>query len=342
MAMRHRRLGANCGVRVSPLCLGTMNFGPVTSEQDAFAIMDRALEEGINFFDTANVYGRKVWNPGETVGHPGLTEEIIGRWFAQGGGRRERVVLATKVYGGMQIGAGHDPDREPGLSARKIILSCEESLRRLRADAIDLYQMHHIDRDCPVEEVFEAFDTLKKQGKAVYTGSSNFAGWDIARYGEFARRAGVPGLVSEQSVYSLQNRAIEAEVVPACRHYGLGIIPWSPLGGGLLGGIIEKTKEREGGRRGEERMQGILGRHRERVERYEALCRELGESPAVVALAWLLHNPVVTAPIIGPRTVEQLASALRAAELKLSDETLARLDEIWPGPGGEAPKNYAW
>ena len=341
MTIQHRRLGANSGLRVSPLCLGTMNFGPETEEPDAHAIMDRALDEGVNFFDTANVYGRKFWSDTKVTGYSGLTEEIIGRWFASGGSRRERTVLATKVYGDLQLADGHDPDRVAGLSARKITLHCEESLRRLQTDYIDLYQMHHIDRDCPVDEVFEAFDTLKKQGKVLYMGSSNFAGWDIARYNETTARRGTPGLVSEQSVYSLQNRAIEAEVVPACRHYGLGIIPWSPLAGGLLGGVLEKAKA-EGSRRTMSRVQSQVDKHRTALERYEAFCKELGESPAIVALAWLVHNPVVAAPIIGPRTMDQFTQSLRAAELTLSDETLKTLDEIWPGPGGEAPKNYAW
>lgn len=341
MALTARRLGTNCGLRVSPLCLGTMNFGPETTEPDSHAIMDRALDLGINFFDTANVYGRKFWSDAGVTGRAGITEEIIGRWFATGGGRRERTVLATKCYGGMQLDEGHDPDRDPGLSHRRIVLDCEASLRRLRTEYIDLYQMHHIDRECPLEEVFEAFDVLKRQGKVLSMGSSNFAGWDVARYGEVARRLGTPGLVSEQSVYSLVNRAIEAEVLPACRAYGVGVIPWSPLGGGLLGGVLARAQG-EGSRRGVSRVQDQLARHRASVERYEAFCRELGEAPAIVALAWLLHNPVVTAPIIGPRTMDQLTGSLRAAELKLGAGAMQALDAIWPGPGGEAPKNYAW
>ena len=339
--MQYRRLGPNCGVRVSPLCLGTMNFGGATPEAESFAIMDRALADGINFFDSANVYGRTHWNE-EHQGHAGLTEEVIGRWFAQGGGRRQRVVLATKVYGNMPIEPGFDPDREGGLSARRIILDCEASLKRLQTDYIDLYQMHHIDRLCPVEEIFEAFATLKQQGKVIYMGSSNFAGWDIARYNETAHRLGQPGLVSEQSVYSLKNRAIESEVVPACRAYGLGILPWSPLSSGVLAGSTLKS-ESDGARRSSPRVQTQLDdATRSRINAYEGLCKELGHAPATVALAWLLHNPVVTAPIIGPRTMEQFTSALSAIELKLDEATLKQLDEIWPGPGGEAPKNYAW
>jgi aryl-alcohol dehydrogenase-like predicted oxidoreductase len=314
------------GLQVSRLCLGTMNFGPETTEADSFAIMDQALEQGINFFDTANVYG---WKLGE-----GVTEQIIGRWFAQGGGRRDKVVIATKVYGKM----GEWPNQER-LSALHIRRACEDSLRRLQTDHIDLYQMHHIDRRTPWEEIWQALEVLVQQGKVLYVGSSNFAGWDVATAQAAARERRFMGLVSEQSLYNLNARTIELEVIPACRHYGLGIIPWSPLGGGLLGGALQKATE---GRRASERQQQQIEQHRPKLEAYEGLCRELGEAPADVALAWLLHNPAVTAPIIGPRTAAQLGGNLRALEIALADETLKRLDAIWPGPGGEAPNAYAW
>lgn len=332
MAIEHRRLGKH-GVLVSNLCLGTMNFGPQASEADSFRIMDRALELGVNFFDTADVYG------GE--GMKGRTEEILGRWFKQGGGRREAVVLATKVYNPVDLPPGKpEPNRGTRvLSALKIKRHCEGSLSRLQTDTIDLYQMHHVDRDCPWDETWQAFDALVKQGKIVYVGSSNFAGWDIATACQEASRRGLTGLASEQSVYNLNNRTVELEVIPACRHYGLGLIPWSPLAGGLLGGALEKQKE---GRRARQGFDETVAKNRGRLEAYEALCRKLGESPAVVGLAWLLANPVVTAPIIGPRTIEQLESAVRATEIKLDADTLARLDAIFPGPGGEAPKAYAW
>ncbi len=333
MAVAYRRLGKH-GVLVSNICLGTMNFGWHTEEKDAFAIMDRALELGINFFDTADVYGIQANNIG-------VTEEIIGRWFAQGGGRREAVVLATKVFNP----ANQKRDRpEPNhdqrnLSAMKIKRHCEGSLRRLQTDTIDLYQMHHVDRECPWDETWQAFDSLVKQGKVVYVGSSNFAGWDIATACQEASKRGMTGLVSEQSVYNLSNRSIELEVVPACRHYGMGLIPWSPLAGGLLAGALQKATE---GRRTREGFDERIKTNRRQLEAYEALCKEIGESPAAAGLAWLLHNPVVTAPIIGPRTLDQLESAVQAADLKLDDEILSKLDEIWPGPGGEAPKAYAW
>lgn len=334
MSVQHKRLG-NHGVVVSNLCLGTMNFGWHTSEKDAFAIMDRAVELGINFFDTADVYG---WG---SNGYRGLTEEILGRWFAQGGHRRESVVLATKVYNPVDgRGAPPEPNRdERNLSAVKIKRHCEGSLRRLQTEWIDLYQMHHVDHSCPWDETWQAFDSLVKQGKVVYVGSSNFAGWDIATACQEASRRGLTGLVSEQSIYHLNNRMVELEVVPACRSYGMGLIPWSPLGGGLLGGALQKVSE---GRRMSEDQQKSIEKHRPQLEKYEALCKEIGESPAVVALAWLLHNPVVTAPIIGPRTVEQLENAVKASELTIDAEVLKKLDEIWPGPGGEAPMAYAW
>ncbi|MGQ9548025.1 MAG: aldo/keto reductase [Roseiflexus sp.] len=323
--MEYTRLGRT-GLRVSRLCLGTMNFGPLTSEADSFAVMDRALELGINFFDTANVYG---WKMGE-----GVTEQIIGRWFAQGGGRREKVVLATKVYGKM----GEWPN-ESRLSALHIKRACEASLRRLQTDYIDLYQMHHIDRDTPWEEIWQAMEQLVREGKVLYIGSSNFAGWHIAQANEAAQRRNFMGLVSEQSLYNLSARMIELEVIPACQSYGVGIIPWSPLGGGLLGGVLQKVAE---GRRADARMQERIEKHRAQLEAYEGFCRETGKQPADVALAWLLRQPAVTAPIIGPRTIDQLNDSLRALEITLSDEELARLDAIWPGPGGPAPEAYAW
>ncbi len=334
MAIEHKRLGKH-GVLVSNLCLGTMNFGPYTSEEDSFKIMDRALELGINFFDTADVYGRG------SSGQSGDTEIILGKWFAQGGGRRDAVVLATKVYNPVtREGNLAEPNTdERSLSAMKLKKHCEGSLKRLQTDWIDIYQMHHVDRDCPWDELLQGFDTLVQQGKIVYTGSSNFAGWDIATACQEASKRGLTGLVSEQSIYHLDNRMVELEVVPACDHYGLGLIPWSPLGGGLLGGVLGKI---DGGRRMNEGMMKQIEAKRDKLERYEALCKELGEEPATVALAWLLHNPVVSAPIIGPRTMEQLESAVRATEVTLDEATLGKLDEIFPGPGGEAPIAYAW
>jgi NDP-hexose 2,3-enoyl reductase len=328
--MEYTHLGRT-GLSVSRLCLGTMNFGPATDEADSFAIMDRALEHGINFFDTANVYG---WKLGE-----GVTEQIIGRWFAQGGGRRDKVVLATKVYGRMG-----DWPNEQGLSARHIVTACEGSLRRLQTDVIDLYQMHHVSRATPWEEIWQAMEMLYAQGKVRYVGSSNFAGWHIATAQEAAARRNFLGLVSEQCIYNLLTRHVELELIPAAQHYGLGIIPWSPLHGGLLSGALRKQAEGTAGRSKSGRSADGLEQHRATIEAYEKLCADLGEDPANVALAWLLSRPGVTAPIVGPRTMAQLDGPLRALELTLSAETLATLDKLFPpvGSGGPGPEAWAW
>jgi len=323
--MEYTHLGRT-GLQVSRLVLGTMNFTDFTDEADSFAIMDKALEVGVNFFDTANVYG-KPWATG-------ATESLIGRWLAQGNGRRDRIVLATKVYDEM----GQRPN-EWRLSAYHIRRACDDSLRRLKTDYIDVYQMHHIDRFSPWEEIWQAMEQLTQAGKIIYVGSSNFAGWHIAQANEAASARHFMGLVSEQSPYSLNNRAVEAEVIPACRAYGMGLIPYSPLSSGLLAGALRKFSE---GRRATDEMQGSIKEEQSRLEAYEALCSEIGEEPANVALAWLLHNPIVAAPIIGPRTLDQFVSSLRAPEIELSPDVLKRLDAIWPGPGGEAPEVYAW
>jgi aryl-alcohol dehydrogenase-like predicted oxidoreductase len=323
--MEYTNLGRT-GLKVSRLCLGTMNFGPVTSEEDSYAIMDRALEEGINFFDTANVYG---WKTGE-----GITEKIIGRWLSQGGGRREKIVLATKVYGRMG-----DRPNERRLSAYHIRHACEESLRRLQTDHIDLYQMHHVDRETPWDEIWQAMEQLVREGKVLYVGSSNFAGLHIAQAQCAAASRNFLGLVSEQSLYNLSSRMIELELIPTCRAYGLGLIPWSPLAGGMLGGALKEVEE---GRRAGDHVKNAIEENMAQLQAYEKLCGELGEQPADVSMAWLLNSPDVTAPIIGPRTIEQFEGNLNALELELDDEVLTKLDEIWPGPGGEAPEAYAW
>jgi aryl-alcohol dehydrogenase-like predicted oxidoreductase len=303
-----------------------MNFGPETDEPTSHAIMDAALEAGINFFDTANVYGRSKGR--------GATEEIVGRWFAQGDVRREKTVLATKLYGDM----GEWPN-EGRLSALNIRRACEASLRRLQTDYIDLYQMHHIDRSSPWDEIWEAMEVLRAQGKIIYVGSSNFAGWHIARAQEAAARRNLLGLVSEQSHYNLLVRQVELEVLPAAQAYGLGVIPWSPLASGLLGGVVRK--EREGSRRYAGHLGRTLEERRPQLEAYEDLAAELGEDPGTLGLAWLLSRPAVTAPIVGPRTPEHLEGALRAVEVELDDAVLERLDEIFPGHK-TAPEDYAW
>ncbi|MFF9567505.1 aldo/keto reductase [Streptomyces sp. NPDC014685] len=331
--MKYTQLGRT-GLKVSRLVLGTMNFGPHTNEVDSHAIMDAALDTGLNFFDTANVYG---W--GENKGR---TEEIIGTWFAQGGERRDKVVLATKMYGNMGPDGAAWPNHDK-LSALNIRRSVEASLKRLQTDHIDLYQFHHVDRNTPFDEIWQAIDVLVQQGKILYAGSSNFAGYKIAQANELAARRGSLGLVSEQCIYNLMERRAEMEVIPAAREYGLGVIPWSPLHGGLLGGAIRKEREGATGRsasgRGAEALRDP--EQRKQIQAYENLLDKHGLEPGEVGLAWLLAQPGVTGPIIGPRNQEQLDSALRALELDLSPELLVSLDEIFPGPG-PAPEAFAW
>ncbi len=277
--MEFTQLGRT-GLKVSRLCLGTMNFGPQTEEKDSFAIMDKALELGINFFDTANVYG---WKTGE-----GVTEQIVGRWFAQGGGRREKVVIATKVYGHM----GDWPNQQK-LSALHIRQAVEGSLKRLQTDHIDLYQMHHVDRLTPWEEIWQAMEVLVQQGKVIYVGSSNFAGWHITQAQEIARARHFMGLVSEQCLYNLDARMVEMEVLPACKAYGLGVIPWSPLWGGLLGGVLEKIEK---GRRASEEMKKRIEENRPKLEAWESLLQGTGRTacgcgPGLAAAQPGRHRP---------------------------------------------------
>jgi aryl-alcohol dehydrogenase-like predicted oxidoreductase len=331
--MEFAHLG-RCGLTVSRLCLGTMNFGPLTSEVESHSIMDSAHEYGINFFDTANAYGLRSGGTSGLGAGMGSTEEIVGRWFAQGGGRRERTVLATKLYANM----GPWPN-EGKLSALNIRRALDASLRRLQTDYVDLYQFHHIDRDTPWEEIWQAIDVAITAGKVLYVGSSNFAGWHIGQAQATAAQRNMLGLSSEQSLYNLIVRDIELEVIPAAQHYGVGIIPWSPLHGGLLGGVLRK--EREGKRRLEGRAAETVAAKRAQIEAFEDFAAELGHDPGDVALAWLLHQPAVTAPIIGPRIQEHLDSAVRALDVHLDEKALARLDEIFPGYR-TAPEHYAW
>jgi aryl-alcohol dehydrogenase-like predicted oxidoreductase len=322
--MIHRPLGRTA-LQVSELCLGTMNFGSATPQPEAFQILDRALDCDIDFIDTANQYGGSAG--------VGTTETIIGNWLAQGGGRREQIVLATKVYEPMS-----ERPNDRGLSARNIRLACDASLRRLQTDHIDLYQMHHLDRNAPWDEIWQAMETLVAQGKITYVGSSNFAGWTVAQANEAARNRHFLGLVSEQSLYNLAERTIELEVIPACESYGVGLLPWSPLAGGLLAGVLSGPAT---GRRATPEMRQRIESAQPRLEQWEALCGELGERPGDVGIAWLLHQPAVTAPVVGPRTLEQLDGAIHATSIELSADTLARIDAIFPGPGA-APEAYAW
>jgi aryl-alcohol dehydrogenase-like predicted oxidoreductase len=323
--MEYTHLGRT-GLRVSRVVLGTMNFGPQTSEEDSHAIMDAAHTQGVNFFDTANVYGQSLGR--------GATEEIVGRFFAQGGGRRDKTVLATKLYGDMT-----DYPNDGKLSALNIRRALDASLTRLQTDYIDLYQFHHVDRETPWEEIWQAIEVAVQQGKILYTGSSNFAGWHISQAQEAAKARHFTGLVSEQSIYNLIVRDVEREVLPAAQAYGLGVIPWSPLQGGLLAGVLDK--EADGSRRREGRAAESLEKLRPQIEQYEAFAAELGHSPAELALAWLLHQPAVTAPITGPRTMQQLDTAIASVDITLDADALGRLDEIFPGHK-TAPEDYAW
>lgn len=311
---------------MSRLCLGTMNFGSVTSEDHSVRILDRSLELGFNFIDTANYYGNPVGT--------GVTEGILGRWLKKKKGAREKIVLATKVY--TKTGEGVNDGR---LSAYHIRKACDDSLKRLQTDHIDLYQMHHIDRRTPWDEIWQAMEQLVREGKVIYVGSSNFAGWDLATAAQEARKRNFLGIVSEQSRYNLTLRHLEHEVIPACRHYGIGILPWSPLGGGYLAGVLGSHSK--SGRRGKENIRKWVQKSKGVLETWEALCQKIGEAPALVAVAWLLHQEAVTAPVIGPRTVEQLEKMVKAIDIRLDQNVLGKIDEIFP-PAGEAPKHYAW
>ena len=325
--MEYRQLGRSA-LQVSELCLGTMNFGPRTPASESFEILNEAVGAGINFIDTANQYGGELG--------VGTTEKILGRWFAEDKSRRDQVILATKVHEPM---SGRVNDR--GLSARHIQMACDASLKRLGVDHIDLYQMHHIDRTAPIEEIWQAMERLVTQGKITYVGSSNFPGWAIARANEKANARHQLGLVSEQSLFNLIERRVELEVMPACREYGLGLIPWSPLAGGLLANSDEKQEAKGAGRRNSVDMIKAMTQRSEQLRQYRVLCQKLGESPSAIALSWLLHQPCVSATIVGPANVDQLKSVLHVPQIRLDLATLKQLDEIFP-PCGEAPEAYAW
>ena len=334
--MQYEKLGRS-NLMVSKICLGTMHFGPYASEADAFGIMDRALELGINFFDTANVYGGP--------GNRGRSEQIIGNWFGQRPGSRDQVVLATKVYHSMAD--GDVPNEERGISSYKVRRHVADSLRRLQTDHIDLYQVHHFDRRVAPEEFWGTFEKLVADGDVLYVGSSNFPGWGLAKFQMQAWQRGFMGLISEQTQYNLLNRIPELEVLPAAHDFGIGILAYMPLAGGLLTGKLQAA---EGSRtRALEVEYGIkLGPENTQFADFSTLCREIGEPEPIVAIAWTLNNPAVPSVIVGIRTVEQLDGIARAAELELSPAVMQRLDEIFsinrgrPLRPGAAPEAYAW
>jgi NDP-hexose 2,3-enoyl reductase len=323
--MEYTTLGRT-GLTVSRLCVGTMNFAWQIGEEQSHAILDRAIGLGLNFVDTADMYGRETGD--------GLSERFIGSWFDKSG-NRDKVVLATKVYAPMS-----DWPNDGGLSARHIVASCEASLRRLHTDWIDLFQMHHVERRTPWEEIWQAMETLVAHGKIRYAGSSNFAGWHLARAQAAADSRHFLGLVSEQCKYNLLTRQAELEVLPAAAELGIGILPYSPLHFGALSGALRKQREGVPGRAVLHAPQRVEP-HRQAIERYERLCADLGQDPTTVAIAWLLSRTEVTAPILGPRTPEQLDLPVAALSTPLTDETLTALDEIFP-PAGTAPEAWAW
>ena len=315
--MRYRRLGRT-GLKVSALCLGSMQFGWTVDEAGAFEIMDAFVAAGGNFIDTADIYSFWVeGNPG------GVSESIIGRWLAQRGRRRE-VVIATKVRGRMWPG----PNGE-GLSRAHIIQACEDSLRRLQTDYIDLYQAHWYDEEAPMDETMEAFDRLRQQGKVRYLGCSNYPAWRLMEALWTSDRLGLARYDSLQPHYNLVHRAeFERELQDVARVYGLGVIPYSPLAGGFLTG-----KYRQGEQTASVRAEGVKRRYVSEkswriLDVVREVAEELGVSPAAVSLAWLLAQPAVTAPIVGANSVDQLRANLAALDVVLSSEQLSRLDQV--------------
>ncbi|MEM1108407.1 MAG: aldo/keto reductase [Planctomycetota bacterium] len=335
--MKHTNLGAST-LSVSRVCLGTMHLGGRTDEAESFAVMDRALEMGINFFDTANVYGF----PKER----GLTETIIGRWLAQDPARRERIVLATKVYNNMNEGDG--PNRRQGFSAYRVRRHLEDSLRRLQTDHVDLYQVHHIDRNVTLEEFWGTMDRHQDDGKFLYAGASNFTGWGLAQYQAAARARGRLGFVSEQSMFSLLCRYAELEVLPSSDAHGIGVIPYMPLAGGLLSGNVDIVEASRTAQVAAE--YGIeAGPGNSKLKAFAELAGDLGVRPHSLAIAWVLSRPAVASAIVGVRTVKHLDGLAEATELELSNEVTAKLDELFPPSAGRplrvgrgAPEAYAW
>jgi aryl-alcohol dehydrogenase-like predicted oxidoreductase len=334
--MRYSNLGKS-NLKVSRICLGTMHFGDQTPEDEAIKIMDWALDMGINFWDTANVYS----GPGKLRG---TSESIIGRYFQTHKGSRDRVVLATKVNGPMED--VDDPNYERGISAYKVRKHINDSLERLQTDRIDLYQVHHIDRSISLEEFWGMFEKLIADGKVLYMGSSNFPGWCLAKFQTTAMQRGFMGLISEQTMYNLLCRWPELEVLPAAMDMGIGVISYMPLAGGILTG---KVQSEVGSRTASvENEYGLLISSNQ-IKAFQALSSDLAESPVAVAIAWTLAQPAVSSAIVGIRRQAHLDVMERASELDLDEETLKRLDKIFDTNKGRpirtsqpAPEAYAW
>lgn len=317
--MKYRTLGRS-SLKVSPLCLGTMDFGDETDEDEAIRITHAAMDAGINFIDTANVY------------NAGVSEEMVGRALAQDN-RRDRVVLATKVSNPM----GDGPNRR-GSSRYHIMRQCEDSLRRLRTDRIDLYQLHFMDLSTPPEESMRALEDLARQGKVLYTGCSKWTpGWMMEAMA-VCERYGWPKLVSEQPPYNLCDRSIENELVWFCQRHGVGIIPWAPIAGGILSGKYSKEGKGPSGSRYDGFNRRLTPEAVERAQKLQPLADEKGASLAQYCLAWVMNQPGITAPITGIRKMEHLEANLKAAEIEFTGEELKRIDEI--APPGTAVSDY--
>ena len=319
--MEYRILGRT-GLRVSEICLGTMQFKWTTDEETSYKVLDAFYEAGGNFIDTADIYSR--WAPGLKGGE---AETVIGNWMKRHGGSRgirDKIVLATKVRGRMWDG----PDGE-GLSRQHILRAVEDSLRRLQTDAIDLYQTHHPDENTPIEETMRALDDLVRQGKVRYLGCSNYSGHLLEEAVLASRRAGVSEYLTHQPHYSLVEREnFEKNVLPVVKKYGLAVIPYSPLGRGFLTGKYRRGQPLpDSGRRGA--VEGMLTeKNFALLDKLEELGRARGKTPAQMALGWLLTKEFVAVPIVGANTPEQLANSLGAAGLKLSADEMKALDEM--------------
>jgi 1-deoxyxylulose-5-phosphate synthase len=323
MSMIVRSLGRT-GVQVSPLCLGAMNFGGPTPEDESITMIDAALDGGINFIDTADVY-----NTGES-------ERIVGRAL-QRNGKRASVVLATKVNG--EMGPGPN-DR--GISRYHIMTACEDSLRRLQTDHIDLYQLHRPSSAIPQDETLRAMDDLVRSGKVRYIGCSTFPAWQVMEGLAISERYGLARFISEQPPYNLVDRRIENELVPLAQRYGLALLPWSPLAGGILAGRYDSEESPEGSRLARSGRDSAFGQRITRrglgvARGLAAIARERGLTSSQLALLWCKDQPGITAPIIGPRTLEQLRDALAVLDLQLGDEA-ARLDAL--NPSGNAVSDF--
>ncbi len=322
MDMEYRNLGRT-GVKVSPLCLGCMMFGNRTGPEDSYAIIDRALEAGINFLDTANVYSR------------GESEKTTGEALKRNG-QRDKVILATKVHGSM----GEGPN-DRGNSRRHIIEQCEASLRRLQTDWIDLYQIHRPQSDIPIDETLRALDDLVRAGKVRYLGTSTFAAWQCVESLWASQRFNLNRFVCEQPPYNLLDRRIERELLPMARTYGYGIIPWSPLAGGLLTGKYKRNEDAPENSRFSRRQDSprVTPAMFDGVEGLQPLADDKSCTMAQLALAWCLRQPGVTAPIIGPRTMSQLEDNLGALQVTVNDQDCETIDRL-NGPGQAASPFY--